>query len=145
MTFEYLAGVIDADGSIYIRKKKNKMIPSISITSTKLDFLFSIKDFLEENQISSRLKKKPSKNPNASDCFDLTVDKVLDCQRFIGCLNPFIRLKIRQLGLLTCFFSLKEKMRPEINKNHFSENLLIATYSACKSLNARGVKKYEQV
>lgn len=74
MTWEYLTGFFDADGSISLLKNNQKERRSVVISfhNNELDILNEIKNFLEiELQIKGYLKHKKAKKKEHKDQYDL--------------------------------------------------------------------------
>lgn len=55
--YQFLAGFIDAEGTIYFHKKKSRIGPEIIVTNTNLSLLSSIKERLERDDFSVVLQQ----------------------------------------------------------------------------------------
>lgn len=137
ITPSYLGGVIDSDGSLFIRKKGNKLIPTVCITSCHLWYIERIKSYLDSLGIKSRIKEKKSKNPNARKCYDLLVESLSGVYTLITVLYNWIILKENQLFLLEMATLYLKHQKHKI-KNHFESEYLVSIYTRLKEHNKRG-------
>lgn len=67
ITKDFVRGVIDGDGSVHNKKS------TIKITSGSVKFLEQIKEFLNNNDIKSSIRKR-NQDKNSNNCYDLWIE-----------------------------------------------------------------------
>lgn len=113
MNIEYLAGVVDSDGSIFLVKTKGGYRPYISITMRDRWFLEDIQIWLEmKHNIKSRIRTKKGR-PRSAPCYDLIVSRREDCSNFCLVLMSSLIVKYTQCCLMYDFINFNISTAPE--------------------------------
>ena len=115
----YVAGFLDADGSIYVRAKPNPTYRYGFQVAPYVVFFQSAKDRegfarIEELVGYGRMRER------GDGILEYVISKVADIREFLSCVQPYLVLKQRQATLMLQIFDAKER----VEKRRDFENLL---------------------
>lgn len=139
MTYQYLAGLIDADGSIqFNRRKGDKYRASLKIEIRQRYILEELRSFLQSEGYTNlpNIITRIPKNPN----YNITYVFQLSSENHVGVLLqsllPYLKIKNIQAGIIASFLHVKS-LTPEQNLLFLKESI----YHTMKYLNQRGNKR----
>lgn len=126
----YLAGVIDADGSIGLHKSgRGYYKPVISVTMREKWFLEKLQSYMRNTlTVRANLREKKRYNNRAANCFELYVCGQYDCHRLLNSIGDDLIVKRDQAAYLLEYLS-------------HSKNAGDYYYSILKQLNSRGINR----
>src|SRR3989339_396870 len=106
----YLAGFLDADGSIYVQAKPNKTYRFGFQVAPYIVFYQSHKDAKSFHRVCS-LTKLGHKRLRKDGIVEHIISKQEEIISFIGLVEPYVIMKKSQIALLKRIISLKKKVK----------------------------------
>ena len=139
LLLSYMAGFVDADGSISIVTvaKKKRYIPKVAATNCNYEIIELFK-----NNFGGKIRKRVRKNKNWRDCYEWS----LTCRKagkVIEQLFPYLIIKKEQAALALQAIEIKSKSNAGLFRWRHEEWKKIQTElqilkEKCKNLNKRG-------
>ena len=142
-TKAYMAGIVDADGSISISTvaATKQYVVKVAVTNTKVEM---VNLFIEH--FGGKLRKRKWKNSNWKDCYEwsLTANKAAGVIQII---MPYLIIKKRQGDLALRLNRAKRavnraRCRWDINYKIRKQKIYERLKTECKRLNHRGTTEY---
>jgi hypothetical protein len=140
----YLAGAIDGEGSLGIRRRPAKQYRvetfsfEVRITNTNLPWLKQIQSEIGGGIYSANSKKRPNRRP----CFNLEL-RGAEARAMLLQVQPWLRIKKRHADILLRYFDLAARRRLMNGANQKTDPSVLAEltalYEELKSLNLRGL------
>jgi hypothetical protein len=140
----YLAGAIDGEGSLGIRRLRAQQyrVPTFSfevrITNTNLPWLQRIQGEIGGAIHSANSKKRPNRRP----CFNLEL-RGAEAREVLLQIQPWLRIKQRHAAILLRYFEVAARRRLMNGANHKTDpgvlEELTKLYEELKSINLRGL------
>lgn len=138
MNYQYLAGIVDGEGTIGITSLKSKIrfSPFISISNTNKQLLNTILEFLKKEGFNACISTKKPRKENHKTCYSLTIkDKY--AIKLAKILKNELLIKAEQATLLAENYEICTPRNGKYNSELLvMKNNLI---SKIKSLNSRGI------
>lgn len=142
LLYAYMAGFLDADGSISIvsLSQNKRYTVKVSITNCNQDVIS-----LFSKEFGGKIRAKSGKKKNWNTCYEwsMTSNKAL---AIINTLYPFIKIKRGQADLAIELQALRAKMRKEgvhhrwhKDKWDLGQKKMLKIKEACMKLNKRGI------
>jgi DNA-binding transcriptional regulator WhiA len=136
MKIEYLAGIIDVEGTMSIFMDGGKMVPSITVANTNKKLLDEIFKFLKANGVKSEICMHKARSARHKDSYSLRV-RWNAAIRLASMLDGFLIIKTEQCKLLVNDFRKRTPRNGKYSQGMLaSKNKLIARF---RKLNSRGV------
>ena len=115
----WLAGFIDGEGHIGFRVMRGKRLramavtyynPNIRICNTDQPTLQTVTDILDANGLPYHISHRRSGiNPKWLPAWDLEVDGLKRCKRWLEVITPYLRTKQHKAILMSEFIALREE------------------------------------
>jgi len=96
MSWEYIAGFFDGEGCIYRATKKGKVLNHyrLTITQVNTEVLYTIKQFLQDNNIVSRIHERQHlQSPRCRTTTMLVIDNYQNTLPFLNNILPHLIVK----------------------------------------------------
>lgn len=103
----YLAGIIDADGSIGVNKSKQKnsytYTPRCGITNSNSEIINKVIKIIDEMNVKAYIFEKSRNNDKWKNCYEITVRKLISLKILLENLIPYLYGKKSQAELTLRF------------------------------------------
>jgi hypothetical protein len=93
VSWEYIGGFFDGEGSIGIHRTKKQFIPRIAITNNNFEILNKIALFLTENKIKVKIRPRKRYKPNYSQGYALEITNYVNTKLFLENVYPYLFVK----------------------------------------------------
>jgi len=113
----YLAGFLDADGSIYVQAKPNKTYRFGFQIAPYIVFYQSSKDYASFSRVCSVIKIG-HKRFRKDGIIEYIISRQDEIEKFINLIEPYVIMKREQVKLLKKIIHLKKKVK---NKKDFGK------------------------
>ena len=136
LRIEYLAGIIDGEGTITINKDGNQMLPVISISNTNLKMLNAVAAFLRRNKIKSSICNHGARKKNHKEAYSIRVrwDGAIKLAKM---LDGLLIIKSRQCKILSKDFKNATPRNGKYSKSQLRKKETLIR--KIRLLNSRGV------
>lgn len=129
----YLAGIFDAEGWVFLNKRKQRYLPIIGITNTNKIIISRTMSCLKNNQLPCYIRTRIPTNRNRIR-WDVGASGILRTYKVLTVIQNLLKVKKQQVDILLVY--LKQRLENEKSVNYLGEE----TKFALSALSVRNAK-----